>query len=182
MSLIKVGRVSLVPKQVEETQQTKARVFELLGDWFLKNTDKVLTASDIAQQLLSIRVKLKLPTPDGITREYMHSVLTKSRQYLETPARRSSIVFIPELNGYRCGNQDDLAMFTARWIKRTLHSADRTTRLTEIVDKDRMPGALKKVFVEMHPRIKSMAKNGGKFIETFKEFVDQKRLEAKRSK
>ena len=176
MALVKIAPVVTQPTP----SKLSSKIYEELGDWFLANSDKLITSSDIARQLIHLRAKRKMATPNGITREYLHSVLTQTRHYLETPARRTSIVYIAG-QGYRCGNADDLALFTARWIKRTLHSADRTTRLTEIVDKDRMPDALKKVFIEMHPRIKSIAKNGGKFIETFQEFVDKKRLESKRA-
>lgn len=155
-----------------------------LAEWFFSNQERVISNEEIVKKIKALKKKRPLKNGrDFVSREEFNRLLTQSRTVLETPARRCTIVWLRD-QGYRCGDKNDLALYTAKWVKRTLHMADRTTRLANIVDRDRMPEALQKVFLENRPRIKELGTHGRRFIEAMTSYMKEskrKQLEANKN-
>lgn len=159
----------------------KLSVGEELAEWFLNQKREIIEPGKIASAIKSMKQKRPLPVNRKdyeVTREELNRHITEARKYLETPARRCTIVYSHASRGYMCGEGKDLALYTAKWIKRTLHCADRTTRLTNIADRRDMPEALRKVFVEQKGKVKALSADGKKFIGRMVEFMkeDRKRI------
>lgn len=157
---------------------TISPVHEEMSDWFNKfDTTKVITREQIARKLGETRKKIN-GHKQNVTQEDVLNMVSKCRVDLEL-RHRTTLVNVRGY-GYKLANPDELAIQTAKWVKRTILYADRTYRLVDITDRRKIPGALKKVFCDNEGRIKTLSSRGKRFVESFVDYAKRKALEDKR--
>ena len=166
-----MSKVQVLPKRLSP-------IHEQLSDWFVKEGDGVVMQYEIiARQLKKFRDHSPHPKAGlEVTQEDLSRAIARVRFDLET--RHKTTLYNFRGIGYKVCNPDELALYTAKFFKRTILYADRTYRLVDIVDRHRIPAALKKVFLDNEGRIKSMSLKGKHFMKLFVEYLkEQKKLE-----
>jgi len=143
-----------------------------LTDWFLSLGKDVADKKRIASKIKSLRT-LHLRDEKHITEEHVNRMVTEVRRWLELK-HRTTIVNIRNV-GYKIANPDELAITTAKWVKRSIMYADRTYRLVDIVDRKKIPNAIREVFGETEGKIKTLSTRGKKFVKAFVEY-NQKQI------
>lgn len=150
-------------------------VIEELCDWLYKaNTKEVLGYDVIA------RKAKELGQLREVTQEKLGNLISRCRTVMEL-RYKTTLINVPGL-GYKLADPDELALHTAKWVKRTILYADRTYRLVDITDRKRIPGAIKKVFLDNEGRIRTLSARGKQFVSHFVEYSKKKQLEDKRGK
>jgi hypothetical protein len=159
-----------VVTQSGDIQAGKIKIGEVVGEYMYHNRERSsLTHEEIAGVIQQAR-----RNGQPVLSEQIHGAVCKARSYLELNYR----VTIWNLRGYgfRVATPDELAMYTARSVRRTITMADRTVRLTDIVDRKRMPQALRIVFEDNKGRIKTLGFKGKKFMSTFIDYMKQEKV------
>jgi len=160
------------------------KIQEVVGEYIYKQRDRedVVTHRELATVIR--KFKEKSPRyPIGlkiITQEELHRHVAKAREYLELEYKCT--IWNLRGIGFRITSPDELAMYTARSVRRTIVMADRTIRLTDIVDRKRMPQALHTVFIDNEKRIKTLGIKGKKFMSTFINYIKQERKQIEENK
>lgn len=144
---------------------------EDLAEWFLKHDpDTFMNSHAIACKIRDIRVARNLPKGNApVTQEELNRWIAQTRQYLEL--HKGCTLWNFRGAGYRIASPDELAVYTAKSVRRTIVMADRTTRLLDIVDRKKMPTALRAVFTDEEGKIRHVGKTGRKYLEAFKQYV-----------
>lgn len=154
---------------------------EDLAERFLTCGYDVVESRVIAGWIKAIRIARNLPKGTAVVTqdEYSHWI-ANVREYLELH-KGVTLWNVPRV-GYKVTSPDELAIYTAKSVKRTIVMADRTTRLIDIVDKKRMPSALRSVFLDEEGKIRNIGKSGRKYITLFTQYMkgDGRKLIASR--
>lgn len=146
------------------------------ADWMFGNMRKDV----VSHKLLAQKYK-EMTNCGPITLEKLSNIVSRARYFMELK-HGTTIINVRGL-GYKLATPDELAMTTARWVKRTILYADRTYRLVDITDRRKIPGALQKVFSDSQGRIKTLSTRGKKFVASFTSYAkEQRQLEAKNAK
>ena len=125
--------------------------------------------------------KYKDMTGQGVTLEKLSHIMSRARVFMEL--KHGTMIINVRNRGYKLATPRELALCTAKWVKRTIMYADRTYRLVDITDRKLIPGALRTVFEDSQGRIKTLSTRGRKFIQSFTEYSNkQRQLEAKNAK
>lgn len=157
--------------------ERKRPAYESLAEWFYGSKVELIPHRDIALQIKQVKKKDGISEwQEPVTQEELGRYVAQCRQYLES--ERKCTLWNVRNVGFRVATEDELAIYTAKWVRRTITSADRTTRLTDIVDRKRMPNALRKVFLDNEGRIRNLTVRGQKFMKTFVEYlaVEKKKM------
>jgi len=155
-----------------------SKLCEELVEWFYKiPTNEVVSHDVIAKAIRDYRIALDLPDKGkAITQEVVNRTVSLVRRELEL-SKRTTLINVKN-HGYKLATPKELALTTAKWVKRTIMYADRTYRLVDIVDRKLIPGAIKQVFTDSEGRIKSLSRHGKRFVESFVVYLDrQKQLQ-----
>jgi DNA-binding winged helix-turn-helix (wHTH) protein len=158
-------------------------IVEDMVDWFygLPTTD-VVSHDLVAKKIRDARITHK--TKDvgkPITNGDVNRMVTMVRKELEL-GKRTTIINIRN-HGYKLANPKELAMTTARWVKRSVMYADRTYRLVDITDRKMIPGALREVFGDTQNKVKALSTRGKRFVNSFVVYIEnQKRKEIENGK
>lgn len=143
---------------------------EEFADWLSCQDGDVLS-----HQLLARKFK-EISRLSEVTQEKIGDVVSRARVFLEL--KHSTTLINVRGVGYKIATANELAMTTAKWVKRTIMYADRTYRLVDITDRRLIPGALKKVFESSQGNIKTLSTRGKRFVTSFVEYSKtQKKLE-----
>ena len=150
-------------------------VIQSLADWLFHistEDNRVISHVAIANRLAFIRQQRKHPKAyQKITQGELGGIVSLCRSWLEEN-RKTTLYNIKGI-GYKIADQDELAMYTAKFVKRTILYADRTGRLVKIVDKARIPGALKKVFSKNQVRIRNLSEEGQEFVTKMIDYLKE---------
>lgn len=149
----------------------KEAMIERLCDWFYKQGNDVLSYELIAKQVKSANGL------GQVTQEKLSGIISRCRALMES-RYGTTIINVPGL-GYKLADPDELALHTAKWVKRTILYADRTYRLVDITDRRKIPGAIQKVFKDNEGRIKTLSTRGRKFVSEFVAYSKVKQMEDK---
>lgn len=154
-------------------------IYSRLSDWFIKQEGAVSSYELIAREFKTVRDSSdhsKSGSP--VTEDDLSHAIAMCRIDLEN--RYRTTLYNVRGKGYKVTTPDELALYTAKFVKRTILHADRTYRLIEIVDRKKIPGALRVVFLDTEGRIKNLSWKGKKFLKTFVSYLkteEQKKLE-----
>lgn len=144
---------------------------EELAEWMNKQS--------VTVPYVTIAKKIKelsgMPT---VTQEKVGNAMSRCRTVLEL--QHNTTIVNVRGEGYKIANPEEVALTTAKWVKRTIMYADRTYRLVDIVDRKLIPGALKRVFTDSEGNIRTLSVRGKKFVESFTQY--QKQIEKEVSK
>lgn len=148
-------------------------VYADLSDWFHEQDGNLVAYELIARQYRKLLNKYQHP---NATRPVMKADLDRaiSRSRMELESRYKTTLFNVRGQGYKVADANELALYTAKFIKRTIFYCDRTYRLVEITDKDRIPSALQQVFSDTGGRIKTLSLRGKKYVDTLLEYLKEK--------
>ena len=155
----------------------KEKLHEAIGEYLYKYRDsnEVATHKELADIIKKFRNKNgRSGNGNVVTFEELHRYVSKAREYLELEYK-CTIWNLRNL-GFRVATPDELAMYTARSVRRTIMIADRTVRLTNIVDRRKMPYALQVTFKDNEQRIKTLGVRGKRFMSTFIDYLKQERV------
>jgi len=147
----------------------KTEVSEFYQDltlWFTKHSPKEV----ISYELIAKRIK-DLRGYGNVTLMDVGSAVSICR--IEMELRHETTIVNVRGSGYKIANPDELALATAKWMKRSIMYADRTYRLVDIVDRRKIPGAIKQVFLDNEGRIKTLSKRGQQFVGTFMDYLKE---------
>lgn len=155
--------------------KTSGTATEDLAVWFLSgDTLSARSLKSVAGMIKQIRVNRQMAkSNDPVTQEELGRWIAQARQYLEL--HKGHTLWNIRGVGYRVATKDELAVYTARSVRRTIVMADRTTRLLDIVDRNRMPAALRSVFVDEEGKIRHVGKTGRKYLTLFAQYVKGER-------
>lgn len=143
-----------------------------LTDWFIKQGQDVMSRELIAKEIKQIRLRYGLPDANGAVRErHLPSWIARVRDDMEH--RYRCTLYCVAGMGYKVASPRELAIYTARFLRRTLTHADRTMRLAEIVDRKRMPAAIREVFFDQTGKVKKFRLQGAKFMSEFSGFLQE---------
>jgi len=157
-----------------------------LTDWFIKQGQDVMSRELIAKQIKVIKLDYNLPDANGaILERHLPSWIANVRFDMEE--RYRCTLYCVNGHGYKVASPRELAVYTAKFLRRTLTHADRTMRLANIVNRKQMPGAIREVFFDQTGKVKNFRKNGAKFMVQFSEFLTEeikkrKRIEDEKAK
>ena len=150
-------------------------IIEDLTEWFYKLPLKEVVAHDVvARKIRDIRIANR--TKDrakAITNGDVNRHVTMVRKELELN-KHTTLVNIKNV-GYKLADKNELALTTAKWVKRTVMYADRTYRLVDIVDRKRIPGALRTVFSNSQGNIKTLSHKSRAFAQAFVTYADEQK-------
>jgi DNA-binding winged helix-turn-helix (wHTH) protein len=136
---------------------------------------------DVVSHAILAKKYKSLSDEKVITLERLSNIISRARVFMEL--KHGTTIINIRGRGYKLATPDELALQTAKWVKRTIMYADRTYRLVDITDRRKIPGALKAVFEDSQGRIKTLSTRGRKFIQSFTEYSNkQRQLEAKNVK
>lgn len=137
-----------------------------LASWMLKFKDAPATYQQIALKIRDVqRAHEREFNEDSIGYQALGSWISKARQYLEV---HNSLTIINVRGvGYKIANPPETAVFAMKTVKRTVVLAERTKRLSEIVDRKYIPYAFKKVFQETEGGVQYLTRRARKFLEAF---------------
>jgi len=151
-------------------KKSEAIPHQELSDWFLKQGGDVMSPELIAREIKRIRVDHRLPdAASNILERHLPSWISRVRFDME--GRYKCTLYCVKGHGYKVASPRELAVYTARFLRRTLTHADRTMRLADIVDRKKMPAAIREVFFDQTGKVKSFRKNGAKFMMQFSGFL-----------
>lgn len=147
-------------------------VIDDLTEWFYKLPLKEVVVHDvIAKKIRDLRIQHRtVDRAKAITNGDVQKAVTSVRKELEL-SRKTTLINIKNV-GYKLANADELALTTAKWVKRTVMYADRTYRLVDIVDRKRIPGALRTVFGDTEGKIKTLSGKSRAFAKAFLTYAD----------
>jgi len=143
-------------------------------DWFLAGQYDLRETKEIGIKLKEMRV-LHLKDHGQITKEMLSRSLSDVRKWLELK-HRTTLINVPSV-GYKVSTKKELAIFSAKQVKRTLMHVDRTYRVVEITPRKLLPSALKEVFEKQGKTIKLVSQGGRKYMQTMIELKQNKKLE-----
>ena len=145
-----------------------------LGDWLMVESGReawnTVSYEKIAKEFKRLR-DLTSSSKAGrpVTEEELRKVVSETRSYLES--HHKTTLYNVRGQGYKIATPEEVALYTAKFFKRTILYADRTYRLVEIVDRKYIPSALRTVFCDNEGRIKSLSLKGKKFLGTFVSYL-----------
>ena len=144
-----------------------------LCDWFLSLGKDIADKRRVATKIKALR-STHYKDERLITEEHVNRMISESRRWLELK-HRTTIINIRGL-GYKLASPDELALTTAKWVKRSIMYADRTYRLVDIVDRKKIPNAIREVFGETEGKVKALSTKGRKFVKSFIEYSSRKQI------
>lgn len=148
------------------------RIHEEIAEFLHSSEQRVVDHHTLADMIKATHKNTNGRILD-VTTEKLHSVITRARRYMESKYR-CTIWNIRNV-GFRITTPQELALFTAQSVRRTIQMADRTIRLTHIVDRKMMPQALQFVFADSEKKIKSLGRHGKRFMRTFVDYIDEQK-------
>ncbi len=163
-------------------------VYTRLADWIVQDSgpagsrDVVLSYELIARRFKSLRDSSDHPKANHPVREEeLRRALSYVRYELET--RYKNTLYNVRGKGYKLCTPEELALYTAKFYRRTILYANRTYRLAEIVDRRYIPAALRTVFCDTEGNVKQLSIKGRKFLTMFGAYLksnEAKELEHKK--
>ncbi len=138
-----------------------------LSGWLVDQKEELVLSHElIAQELKKIRGNI-IPWKSGkpVTQMELSHMIQVVRMVMEKVYKTT--LYNVRGVGYKVANKEEVALYTAKFFKRTILYADRTYRLLEIVDRKKIPWAIRSVFMDNEGRIKNLSLKGKKFITMF---------------
>lgn len=143
-----------------------------LTDWFIKKGDDVLSYELIAAEVKKIRLHHELDLAnEPVRHRHLATWIAQCRGDMELRYRKT--LYNVRTMGYKVASPRELALYTARFLRRTLTHADRTMRLADIVDRKEMPSAIREVFFDQAGKVKRFRVQGAKFMSEFSNFLTE---------
>ena len=151
----------------------------ILADWMYKQR-RDLSFREIAGEIQDIREGSGSPLIDRkITVGELTRIMSQTRMFMERNHRNT--LWNLKGWGYRVATREELALYTAKSIRRTIVTAERTTRLVDIVDRKLIPGALRYVFPDAEQRVRQLGSKGQNFSRRLIEYIREKRDEKEKA-
>lgn len=178
-----VKQSKLLVKKTSLVFDESKSLFSKMSRWFISQNSHMSTHEQIAKQYKVVRdagnyAKTNFP----VTQDDYSSMIAHVRMDMELH-HKTTLYNVKRL-GYKTCDPDELALYTAKFVKRTILYADRTDRLARIVDRRRIPGALTTVFSDSQGRIKNLSVRGKRFVNVFVGYMKderKKQIEDKRN-
>jgi len=155
-------------------KKVKALPYQDLTDWFIKIGLDLASYEVIGKKIKSIRTEHEVEDWNSpIMQKHLPSWIALCRADMEIRYRKT--LFCVTGCGYKVASPRELAIYTARFLRRTLTHADRTMRLADIVDRKRMPSAIREVFYDQMGKGKRFRSQGTKFMLEFSGFLKEEK-------
>lgn len=140
--------------------------YEQLTEWFYRHgVREIIPYSAIGQEIKRLRKK------GNVTQAEVGHAVSMCRIDMEL-TKGTTIVNVRG-RGYKVATPKELAIYSAKCGKRTIHWADRTWRALEITDRKLLPSAVRQVFPES--KIRTLSQAGKKFVKSFVDYTNVQR-------
>jgi hypothetical protein len=134
-------------KETTELASFTRVTIDLLGEeiagWFAKRGVEPITKEDLAKVVKALYKHLSGQERD-ITRQYLSSVISCARKYLE-PKEKKTIVSMKGV-GFKLATPKEATVYATQIYKSFLVRGTRVERAIPLVDRKHLPSAMEKVF------------------------------------